>query len=333
MSTKYQLNKRCGISNPVMAACALLALLLLLLPAISDAQAFRQVMLKHRDAEDIKQVIEPLLPEGSAISVDNNSVLVNTPPRIINSVVKAIKSLDKPRKNIEISVFRGKYPNKKGVVTFSTNTQVNQQQTIVTQEGRTVVMTERGLVKLPTSQAQYANTLGADSTSTTLPASDTAAAEIIIEDALLALATADDEDNITTGALVLEGTGELAQGEVGRSEKYEWVEVPTGLYLRATLMGNSRSNKPQARIAVKAVTRDKRMSGSDSLNGSSDGRVDQPLSSTVETLTTLPLDEWTRISQADTVSHRPALGSNRRVYSTQTRDDHQQAIWVKVSVL
>lgn len=330
MFTQYQANSQHSISA---SFTTVIVLLTLLLPTVSDAQAFRQVMLKHRDAEDIKQVIEPLLPEGSAISVDNNSVLVNTPPRIINSVVKAIKSLDKPRKNIEISVFRGKYPNKKGVVTFSTNTQVNQQQTIVTQEGRTVVMTERGLVKLPTSQAHYANTIGAASSPTPLPTSDTSVAEIIIDNELLALATADAEEDVNTGALVLEGTEELAQGEVGSSEQYEWVDVPTGLYLRATLAGKNRSGKHQARIAVKAITRDKRDNSSASLGASNNHSVDQPLSSTVETLTTLPLDKWTRISQADTLSHRPALGSNRRVYSTQTRDDDQQAIWVKVSVL
>ena len=111
----------------------------------SEAQAFRQIILKHRDAEDVKRVIEPLLPEGSAITADNNSVLVNTSPRMINSVVKAIKSIDKPRKNLQLSIFRGKYPNKKGVITASTNAQVKQQQTVIAQEGQTVVMNEKGL--------------------------------------------------------------------------------------------------------------------------------------------------------------------------------------------
>ena len=58
----------------------------LVFPSYSDAQAFRKVVLKYRDAEEVKKVIEPLLPEGSAISVDNNSVLLNTPCSVEHSM-------------------------------------------------------------------------------------------------------------------------------------------------------------------------------------------------------------------------------------------------------
>ena len=85
----------------------------------SEAQAFRKVVLKHRDAEEVRQIIAPLLQEGSSISVDNNSVLVNTPSNMVKSIVSAIRSIDKPQKTLLVSVFRGKYPNKKGVKTLN----------------------------------------------------------------------------------------------------------------------------------------------------------------------------------------------------------------------
>jgi hypothetical protein len=306
----------------------LLLCVALALPSYSDAQAFREVPLKYRDAEEIKKVIEPLLPEGSAISVDNNSVLVNTPSRIINSVVKAIKSLDKPRKNLMVSVFRGKYPNKKGVITHTTDTQVNQLQTIATQEGQTIVVTERGLVKITVSEASYANNVDAPTTPITSP--EKSAVQLILDDDALVVASelSETEEDIDISSLLLNGSDQQQFGEVGRSQQSELVEVPTGLHLRVTLAGKSRSGQPQARVAAKVVSRDTRSS----LVSQNTSESAIYLSNSVKTLTTLPLGEWTPVSESNTLSHRPALGANRKVYSTKTSDDNEQSVWVKVEL-
>jgi hypothetical protein len=305
----------------------------LVFPSYSDAQAFRKVVLKYRDAEEVKNVIEPLLPEGSAISVDNNSVLVNTPTRIINSVVKAIKSLDKPRKNLVVSVFRGKYPNKKGVITHTTNTQVNQLQTIATQEGQAIVVTERGLVKITVSEANYAS--NTDAPTTPIASPEKSAVQLILDDDALndgALIVAPDlsetDEDIDLRSLLLSGSDQLQFGEVGRSQQSELVDVPTGLHLRVTLAGKNRSGQPQARVAAKVVSRDTRSNSA--LQNTSESTI--YLSNSVKTLTTLPLGEWTAISESNTLSHRPALGANRKVYSTNTNDDNQQSVWVKVEL-
>ncbi len=200
----------------------------------SDAQAFRKVVLKHRDAEEVRQIIAPLLPKGSAISVDNNSVLVNTPSNMIKSVVSAIRSIDKPQKILLVSVFRGKYPNKKGVITHTTDTQINQLQTIATEEGQTIVVTERNVVKLTVRDTFYANNENAPTVA--VPATSNSAAQIVTSDGDLAILTDDitEEEDIDLGTLLLNsvnqsGSDEKAIGIAGRSQESELIEEPTGI--------------------------------------------------------------------------------------------------------
>lgn len=302
----------------------------------SDAQAFRKVVLKHRDAEEVRQIIAPLLPEGSAISVDNNSVLVNTPSNMIKSVVSAIRSIDKPQKTLLVSVFRGKYPNKKGVITHTTDTQINQLQTVATEAGQTVVITERNVVKLTVRDTFYANNKNTPIATTTvaLPAASSLATPIVASDGDLTILTDKiiEEEAVDLGTLLLNGSDEKAMGVAGRSQESELIEVPTGIHLRVTLAGKDNKGQPQARVAVKAVSP---AVSSSAVSGSAISKSDTSthnLSSSVETLTTIALNKWVLISEKNTLSHRPALGSNRRVVSTNTSADKQQSVWVKVEL-
>ncbi|MFT7388964.1 MAG: hypothetical protein ACI8VC_002226 [Candidatus Endobugula sp.] len=315
-------------SRPKLILTLLLLCVALVLSSYSNAQAFRKVVLKYRDAEDVKQVIEPLLPQGSAISVDNNSVLVRAPTGIINSVVKAIRSLDKPRKNLMVSVFRGKYPNKKGVITYTTDTHVNQLQRIATQEGQIVVLTERGLVKITVSEALYASNIDAPTTPMTLAAGS--AVQLILEDDELVAAAEPSEtgEGVEINSLLLGGSNLQQFGEVGRSQQSELVDVPAGLHLRVTLAGKNRSGQLQARVTASVVSKDTRSSSMPKDTSTSAIY----LSSSVKTLTTFPLGEWTPISESNTLSHRPVLGANTKVYSTNTREDNQQSVWVRVEM-
>ena len=298
----------------------------------SDAQSFRKVVLKHRDAEEVRQIIAPLLPEGSAISVDNNSVLVNTPSNMIKSVVSAIRSIDKPQKTLLVSVFRGKYPNKKGVKTHTTDTQINQLQTVATEEGQTVVITERNVVKLTVRDTLYANNENAPTVA--VSATSNPATQIVMNEDDLAILTDEiaEEEAVDLGTLLLNGSDEKAIGVVGRSQESEVIEVPTGIHLRVTLAGKDKKGKHRARVAVKAVSP---AVSSASLSGSASHTSDtstHKLSTSVETLTTITLNEWALISEKNTLSHRPALGANRRVVSTNTSADKQQSVWVKVEL-
>ena len=300
----------------------------------SEAQAFRKVVLKHRDAEEVRQIIAPLLQEGSSISVDNNSVLVNTPSNMIKSVVSAIRSVDKPQKTLLVSVFRGKYPNKKGVKTHTTDTQINQLQTVATEEGQTIVVTERNVVKLTVRETLYVNNENAAITTATVPATNNTATQIVTNDGDLAILTDDiaEEEGVDLGTLLLNGSDEKAIGIAGRSQESELIEVPTGIHLRVTLAGKDKSGKPRARVAVKAVSA---AVSSASLSGSAVSQSDSSthsLSTSVETLTTIVLNEWALVSEKNTLSHRPALGANRRVFSTNTSADKQQSVWVKVEL-
>jgi len=297
----------------------------------SDAQAFRKVVLKHRDAEEVRQIIAPLLPEGSTISVDNNSVLVNTPSNVIKSIVSAIRSVDKPQKKLLVSVFRGKYPNKKGVITHTTDTQINQLQTVATEEGQTVVVTERNVVKIVVRDSLYVNNENAPAVA--LPAQDHSATQVAVDDAGLTILTDEiEKEGVDLGTLLLNGNDEKAIGITGRSQESEVIEVPTGIHLRVTLAGKDKKGHLRARVAVKAVSA---AVSSTSLSGSASNKPDTSthnLSTSVETLTTITLNEWALISEKNTLSHRPALGANRRVVSTHTSADKQQSVWVKVEL-
>lgn len=289
----------------------------------SEANAFRKVVLKYRDAEEVRAIIAPLLPEGSAISVDNNSVLLSTPASMINSVVSAIQSIDKPQTMLQVSVFRGKYPNKKGVITHTTNTQINQLQTIATEEGQIVVVTERGLAKIKVSDTLYMNNTDAVAS----PSADKSTAQIMIDDNALTALTTNTAvtEAAELGVIALDNTGELLTGEIARGQKSELVDVPSGIHLRVTLAGKNKAGQQQARAAIKVVTPTVQSANALAVESIA-------LSSSVETLTTFPVNEWVLISENNTLSHRPALGANRVVHSTDTADDKQQSVWLKVEV-
>jgi hypothetical protein len=298
-----------------------------------DAQAFRKVVLKHRDAEEVRQIIAPLLPKGSSISVDNNSVLVNTPSNMIKSIVSAIRSVDKPQKILLVSVFRGKYPYKKGVITHTTDTQINQLQTVSTEEGRTIVVSERNVVKLKVRDTSYVNNESAPVVAVPAPVPENSATQIVADDGDLTILTEEivEEEGIELGTLLLNGSDEKTIGIAGRSQESELIDVPTGIHLRVTLAGKDKNGKPRARVAVKTVSLVD--SGTSSASGGNKSDIStHQLSTSIETLATIVLNEWVLISEKNTLSHRPALGANRQVFSTRTSADKQQSVWVKVEL-
>ncbi len=131
-----------------------------------------------------------------------------------------------------------------------------------------------------------------------------------------------DEQNL--GAIALSSNGQLLKGEVANSRSSELVELPTGVHLRVTLVG-----KKQARVAAKVVSANEQ---ANTQTSSADVSTIK-LSSSVETMSTFAVNQWFQLSQADTLNHRPALASNRKVHSTTINNDEQQSVWVKVEVL
>lgn len=57
----------------------------------------------------------------------------------------------------------------------------------------------------------------------------------------------------------------------------------------------------------------------------------QPVAIKHETKLTLPLGQWTKVSQLETVSVRPSLDKKSRVFSTQAKGDYYNSVWLKVT--
>ncbi len=99
-----------------------------------------------------------------------------------------------------------------------------------------------------------------------------------------------------------------------------------------TLAVKHKKRKSRARVSVKAISPVVSSASHSKSAIDSSGAVTHNLSTSVETLTTIVLNEWALISEKNTLSHRPALGANRRVFSTNTSADKQQSDWVKVEL-
>ena len=283
----------------------------------SYANNVKVVPLKYRDAGDVKKVIAPLLSKGSAISIDNNSVILSAPDALMKKLIRTIKAIDKPKVQLQLSIFRGKYPDKQGVKSATTDTRVNQSNTIYVEEGQTVVVTDNRLLKVEVGRTDYANNTG-QSTAVIEP-EDTSVTTVVVNDGIL---EASSDDGISLGELALDGQDRIPAAEVLTNTRSELVAVPTGLHIRVTLTSGN-----QARVAAKVV------SAVDPRIEVQQGIETIELSSSVETLSTFALNTWSTLSESVTFTHRPALNAQRKVYSTETVSDKQQSIWVKVKVL
>lgn len=289
---------------------------------LNAANSFTRVVLKHRDAADIQEAIAPLLASGSAIAADNRSVIIRAPSAEIKSLVSTIKKMDKPRKPLLVSVFRGPFPDKKGVKSFSTHAGVNHTQTVSIEEGQTLVVTEKRIVSLVAEKSTYASNNLEDSSTSSAPLSDRSAVSIIQEDGQLAVGSDDDSDT-NLGALSLEGNNETARGEVLQRQRNEFIDVPTGLHLRVTLVG-----KKKARVRAKVVSAASANSAASNEGDASHQVI--ALSNSLETMATFATNTWFKLSEANTQGHRPALNQSRKVYSTRGKVDDEHSVWLKV---
>ena len=306
----------------VAIALCFFAVVIMILPLVSYANSISVVPLKYRDAGTVKDIITPLLSQGSGVSIDNNSVIVSAPAVELKKIRRVIQSIDTPKVQLLVSIYRGKYPEKKGVKLATTQSGLNQSQMIRVEEGQTLVVEEKRVLALSVEHTQYVNNTGATVAVDPVASSSTT---VVVNDGQLAIA--DDAvgggEDVGLGELVLDHDGNIAAAEVLQRERKEWIAAPTGLHLRVTLVGNK-----QARVAAAVV------SAVDNTRVDSSQNVqDIVVSRSVETLSTFALSSWVKVSEHVHFSHRPTLNDRRKVYSTDTLGDKQQSVWMKVDVL
>ncbi len=299
--------------------------LLLTLSSVVAADSVQTITLKYRDAKDMKQVLEPLLPQGSAMTIDQQRLIIRAPANIIKGLRSAVKRLDKPQSRLKVSVYRGKYPSIDGRKIATTNAAVNRLSTLETLNGQTIIVSERGVSKIAVSEIQYGNNIN-----TIVPLSSNAIANIAIgEEGVLqannnGVLTKGDE---TSGVISLPDPANNTQGETLRENKYQIVENMTGMHLRVALLG-----KDKVTVTAKFVS-------PSALPTVDDKHITTlSLSTSIETVTSSPLNQWFVIGELDQFSHQPALnnkGARRKttVASTETSEDSQQSVWVMVEKL
>ncbi|ODS23868.1 hypothetical protein AB835_06460 [Candidatus Endobugula sertula] len=180
------------------------------------ANTFSDYIVKHRDAAELQKAISPLLPDGSYITVDNNTLLVSAPAGENKRIIRLIKRLDKPQETLQVSVFRGKYPQKAGVIIATTDTKNNSLQKITMSPGQTVALTSQGLVKVAAMEGAY---MGVNSAGSMLNQTHTVT-------------------NLKQNATV-----------VAHTKQSQMINLPTGMYIRVHLSG-----KKQVTVSVKVVS-------------------------------------------------------------------------------
>jgi len=264
---------------------------------IAWADSIKRFELKHRDAIEMKNIIAPLVNQGGAVTVDNNSLIIKASASSIKQLASIIKRIDAPQTKLKIAVYRGKYPkdhsvDQRGVITHTTNVGVNHLQLVTTEQGRTVSITQNSVAKINTvAESYYQHTIG------------------------LRKNHRDSLKQIHTNP----------QGLIAAQKtQSQIITLPVGTYIRTSLVGEK-----EVRIDLKSIT------PVDDLDDQKSIQNDQLLNLSHETNTVITalLDQWIEISQYTQFSHRPILGSNRKVYSTETKKDKQLSVWVKVSLL
>ncbi len=293
--------------------------------------ALKSVALKHRDAQDIHQVILPLLPEGTSASIDNNVVIINGTPAVVNNIVRVIKALDRPQVRLKVSVYRGKYPEQSSVKSYTTNAGINRSQIVYTEEGQTIVVTEQNLVKIPIEHSYYHNNAGVAANSN-VPLVPNKGLQIVTNDGVLEALDIPvvDEDEEGLNVATINST-DISKGELANTQKNHLQTVQTGLYLRVTLQGKNRNGEQQARVGIKSVHIPEALLAEKTKTHDLDVQ-NFAVSSSIEVISTLIVGQWMLLSEQNTLSHQLPLNNKSKVYSTQTSSDSQESLWVKVEL-
>jgi hypothetical protein len=272
-----------------------------------------RVALHYRDAVDVKTVIEPLLPKGAAISIDNNTLLIRAADEDAKALVRVIKAMDKPRDSVMVSVFRGRFPDKPGVRLLSTKAKVNRVNHMRIEDGQTVVIAENQLLKIPVANTQFIKkTAVLDQPNM----ANNTVSTVVNDDQLETVMVTNDE----TESAAIEGS-DTVLGEVLSQQQYRLQAVPTGVHVRISIVDQQR-----VRIALKIVS-----AINDTVHPARhDEAIPLSVSHSLTTLSVIPMNTWTKISEDQSFTHRAVLNASRKVYSTQTHHDAEHSLWLKI---
>ena len=227
-----------------------------------------------------------------------------------------------------VSVYHGEYPNKQGARVFSTSSVKNKLQQFRIENGQTLVVSEKTVVKIPVSTATYADNGEVVIDPNAVVPDRTPIAVATIDGELQVVdATQIDDENLKLG-IPLESNQQVLKGEIAHSEQSQLIEVPVGLYITPKLIKPHYKKNQKVTLSAKVVSENNTL---DNTAAKKAGII--RLNQSVETKTIIKVNEWFQLSSSQQLSHQPALNRNSRVVSTKRSDDHQQSLWVKVNIV
>ena len=86
------------------ARASLFALLVPVAAAVCAQQTFEVIPLRHSTVDQVLPVLRPLLEPGGTLSGHSGQLIVRASPRNVEELRRALESIDRPRRRLQISV-------------------------------------------------------------------------------------------------------------------------------------------------------------------------------------------------------------------------------------
>jgi type II secretory pathway component GspD/PulD (secretin) len=101
-----------GTATRIRATVRVLAAMLALLgAAVTAAQDLEIIDLHHRRADEVTPIVQPLLAPGGVLSGMDDKLLVRTTPSNLEQIRQAVAAIDRPRRQLLITVGQGTVSN------------------------------------------------------------------------------------------------------------------------------------------------------------------------------------------------------------------------------
>jgi len=273
------------------------------------SSTYRQIELRHRSAFSLQQTLAPLTDGDVVILAEGNSLILKGPAAGLNNLVSIIKKLDKPRQQLQVSIYRGIDPSILNIndkvkdQRWSTNTGKQNRVDIVNiEEGSLLIINDSELISVPVEEAQQ------------------------IGKTIAPLSQYSQQHSHQQTQLQTQQQESIAFESSYKRE--DILTVEKGVKLVATLVKDS---KGKSRIALKTTYALPSEDSGDTSNASN--RI---LNRETTLTTRIDIGQWQLLSSNQTLSHRPAINtstSRTKVSSTQKKGESEYKVWVKFGLL
>ncbi|MEO0442768.1 MAG: secretin N-terminal domain-containing protein [Pseudomonadota bacterium] len=130
----------------------------LLFANVLFADSYQAIELRHRSGAVIENLLNDIVSEQLSVSAEGSTLLLRGPSADIKQLTTIIKQLDRPRKPINVSIYRGARPLTSGSTSStewrSTTKEPATRNNLTIDDGSTVVIAEQQLLPL-TLEAYY----------------------------------------------------------------------------------------------------------------------------------------------------------------------------------